>query len=129
MAALESFRKVEPLAEIDHQLNVIADRVAHGLDRRQIVAEAITSEPQLEAREAALADEFERFGRDRRRLLQPKSIAVVRFHWPDRAIEQHPEWKTAAFASASQAAMSSPEAAIIAKPSYPTKCSDLRAAA
>ena len=85
--------------------------------RRKIVARRVAPEPELEAGEAALVAQLDRLGGDGLRALQPQPVAVVGPHRADRAAEQHAERQPAALASASQAAMSSPDTAIIDRPS------------
>ena len=81
----------------------------------QIIARAFAAEPQLEGRESSFVAQFDRFGCHSFRLLKPQTVAVVRFHGPPTA-EQDAKRHATAFARASQAAMSSPDTAIMESP-------------
>ena len=68
---------MQALVEVDHQPDVVANSLAHGLDGRQIVVPALAAEAQLEAAEAAFIAELDGFRRNLGRFLQPKPVAVV----------------------------------------------------
>ena len=55
------------LVEVDHQPDILADRVAQRGDGRQVVAGALAAEPQLQGAKAALGAELDGFFGDRRR--------------------------------------------------------------
>ena len=117
VAALQRVGECQALVEVDHQVHVVADGAANGVEGRKVGRDALASQPQLQPCEAALVAQFQRLRGDGLRLLQPQAVAVVGLHRPDRAAEESAERLAAACASASHAAMSRPEAAIIDRPS------------
>ena len=77
---MQRVAEAQALIEIDHQLDVVADGRAHGVDRREIVGQPVAAEPQLQPVEAALGDELQRFVAERRDVGQPEPVAVVGRH-------------------------------------------------
>ena len=117
MAALQGLGQVEALVEVDHQLHVVADGLAHGVERGEIVAEPLAAEPQLQAGEAAFVAQLDRLGGDRGRLAAATARCCCRLApAPTEPPSSTHSGTPAALASASQAAMSSPEAAIMDRP-------------
>src|SRR5262245_59508746 len=49
MAPAQRFSQIQTLVEIDHQVHIFANRLAHGGYRRHIVAKLVASEPKLQA--------------------------------------------------------------------------------
>ena len=45
---------VQPLVEVDHQVHLVANRVSHGVKRREIVPEPCPSQTQLQPGKATL---------------------------------------------------------------------------
>ena len=100
-----------------------ADRV----DRREIVGELLAPEPQLEALEAAFGDELARLVGERCHIGRAKARCCCRpAPRPSDPPRNTASGMLAALASASHAAMSRPDTAIIAMPSLPTRFSDFR---
>lgn len=113
MTASYRFPEMKTLIEVDHQIHSIADCIFDGRDRLEVVLGPVATQPQLKCAEAPFVAQFDRFGCNFRRLVQPKAIAIVGIDVPPKKTQSG---KLAAFASASQAAMSSPATAIIDKP-------------
>ena len=88
VAALQRLGEGQALVEVDHQVHVVADGAAHGVEGRKVGRDALASQPQLQPCEATLVAQFQCLRGDRLRLLQPQAIAVVGLHWPDRAAEE-----------------------------------------
>ena len=68
VAAVQRLGEIQALIEIDHQLDVIADRLADGVDASRGHREAFAAEPQLEPGETTLVAQLHRFRRDGLRL-------------------------------------------------------------
>jgi hypothetical protein len=115
MAPLQSPTKLQSLIEIDHQVHFAPDCLPNGLDRREIVSETLAAKAELQAIETALFPQLDRLARNFLGGLQPEAIAVVGRNRAETAPQQ--SGKPAAFANASQAAMSTPAIAIIDMPS------------
>jgi hypothetical protein len=54
VTALQSFCQIKSLVEVDHQVHLIADCLAHGFNCRKVIRYSLATEPQLESGEAAL---------------------------------------------------------------------------
>src|SRR3984885_2978552 len=91
VAAPQGVGEIEGLVEIDHQVDILADRIPHRLYGREVVACICADQPKLHGSEssATLVEQVDRLGCRGFRGLQPQSVAVVGFHGPDRAAEQN----------------------------------------
>ena len=71
MAARQRLGHIQPLIKIDHQGDFRANRVTQRRGGGEVIGQPVPSHAELQGREIALGDQFQRFGRDRRRRFQP----------------------------------------------------------
>jgi hypothetical protein len=116
VAAVQCFGEIEALVEIDHQTKRIADRDPNSVDGSEIISRILPPKPKFESGETSLIAQFNRLFGDLFRVPEPKPIAVVAFTGPTVPPRNTQSGRPAAFARASQAAISSPETAIMARP-------------
>src|SRR6476620_11114394 len=84
-AAVQRIAEAEALIEIDHQLDIPADRGAHSLYRREIVSQSVAAQPQLEALESAFGDKRAGVLAQACDLGKPQAVAVVGWNGAGRA--------------------------------------------
>ena len=88
MTAPQSIAQRQPLIEIAHQLDFLADSLADDLDRRQIIGEAVPTETQLKSGEPAFLDKCFGFLTEGLHLGRPESVAVVGGYRAERSAQK-----------------------------------------
>src|SRR3984885_5576840 len=91
VAAPQGVGEIEGLVEIDHQVDILADRIPHPLYGREVFACIGAAQPKLQGPESStpLVEQFDRLGGRGFGRRQPQSIAVVGVHGADRAAKQN----------------------------------------
>jgi hypothetical protein len=87
----ERLAELKSLVEIDHQAHFAPNRLADGLDRREVVGDTLAAKTQLPTLEPALVSQLDGLSRNIRGRSEPEAIAVVSGHGAGTAPEQHAE--------------------------------------
>ena len=88
-AALQRLAEAEPLVVVRDQRHLVADRGPDAADRGDVVGRASPADPDLQRREPALVEQFQRFGGGVLRRDEPQAVAVVSGDRGQRPAQQH----------------------------------------